>query len=76
MEISFQNQKVSQIKSFGTESSDNGNGFIASQETAITAGLGLNNIRTRTALIGGSVAINSMPQTGTTITLHIPYDVL
>jgi two-component system LytT family response regulator len=29
MEISFQNQKVNQIKSFGIENSDNGNGFIA-----------------------------------------------
>lgn len=63
-------------KNIEMEISDNGNGFIASQETAITTGLGLNNIKTRTALIGGSVAINSMPETGTTITLHIPYDVL
>lgn len=51
---------------------DNGKGFIVSE----TDGNGLKNIQARAAECGGSVAIESTPGKGTTITVQIPLNTL
>ncbi|RZF62483.1 sensor histidine kinase [Sphingobacterium corticibacterium] len=51
---------------------DNGVGF--NTEKGATGGLGLQNIRTRAALMGGLADIQSAAGEGTTIILHVPYN--
>ena len=53
---------------------DNGKGFDLSEAMQNNGGLGLNNIRTRALLTGGSSNIESILNKGTTLTLKIPYD--
>lgn len=48
---------------------DNGIGF---DTTAQKAGRGLRHIRDRASMLGGSIAIESMPQGGTRVTLLLP----
>jgi len=50
---------------------DNGMGFDT--EKAATGGLGLQNIKTRAALMGGNAHIESAAEKGTTIILYVPY---
>lgn len=50
---------------------DNGDGFALS-DLQDHQGLGLHNIKQRAYLQGGSVTIESQPQRGTSVTLHIP----
>lgn len=52
---------------------DNGIGFSSNEKTAFEAGLGLQNIVKRSALIMGKATINSAINNGTKITLIIPY---
>lgn len=51
---------------------DNGVGFDT--EKAATGGLGLQNIKTRAALMGGHADIKSNSGEGTTIIVHVPYN--
>jgi len=51
---------------------DNGVGF--NTEKAAAGGLGLQNIKTRAALMGGRADIQSAAGEGTTIILHVPYN--
>jgi signal transduction histidine kinase len=53
---------------------DDGQGFDCDQAIAAAAGLGLENIRNRARLTGGSSHIHSHPGEGTTITVQIPYE--
>lgn len=50
---------------------DNGCGFVPDDGT-VTEGIGLRNIRDRVQLLQGSVILESVPQGGTTCTVHIP----
>lgn len=54
--------------------SDNGKGFNLEKEMLKSTGLGLNNIKNRVHLIGGSVHIDSAEGKGTTVVLNIPYE--
>lgn len=49
--------------------SDNGSGF---EETKVTQGFGLNNMKQRSEEIGSTFVINSSPGNGTVISVHIP----
>lgn len=49
--------------------SDNGSGF---EETKVTQGFGLNNMKQRAEEIGSTYVINSSPGNGTVISVHIP----
>ncbi|HLZ87809.1 MAG TPA: sensor histidine kinase [Puia sp.] len=53
---------------------DDGQGFDAERALAAANGLGLENIRNRARLTGGSSAIQSRPGEGTTVTVQIPYE--
>ena len=53
---------------------DNGKGFAAETVQTRSSGLGLANIRTRAALIGGSAIIESDPINGTLILIKMPYE--
>jgi signal transduction histidine kinase len=53
---------------------DDGQGFDAEQTLALHNGIGLENIRNRARLTGGSSAITSRPGEGTTVTVQIPYE--
>ena len=53
---------------------DNGIGFEIEKLNNNTTGLGLQNIISRAALIGGEATINSMLNKGTTITIKVPYN--
>ncbi|WP_419700293.1 sensor histidine kinase [Mucilaginibacter sp. NFX135] len=55
------------------EVSDNGIGFEMSSGRSVHEGMGLKNISRRARLIGGNTTIRSIPGSGTTITIHIPY---
>lgn len=52
---------------------DNGTGFDTSAALQQNGGLGLQNIISRAALIGGNANINSIIDKGTTIQISIPY---
>ncbi|MFH1851828.1 MAG: PAS domain-containing sensor histidine kinase [Candidatus Neomarinimicrobiota bacterium] len=54
---------------------DNGTGFetTAAAGRTVGRGLGLTGIRERAKLVGGEVTIESVPGTGTSLALHIPY---
>ncbi len=59
------------------EIADNGKGFDTSGSTEKNIyknGAGINNIKKRAHLIGGSLDINSVPSAGTTISMTIPYN--
>ncbi len=51
---------------------DDGKGF--DQEDSDSAGIGLMNMKQRVEVMSGSFNITSAPGTGTTITIHIPYE--
>jgi signal transduction histidine kinase len=51
--------------------SDNGRGF---RPEAVSGGFGLDSMRQRAALIGATLAINSMPQDGSRVELVLPLD--
>jgi len=53
--------------------SDNGKGFDINIKPDNEKGLGLQNMINRTAVLGGSVAVESAPGAGTRIYLTIPY---
>jgi signal transduction histidine kinase len=53
---------------------DDGQGFDTEKATSLAAGLGLENIRNRARLTGGSSDIRSRPGEGTTVTVQIPYE--
>ncbi|SKA10422.1 sensor histidine kinase [Sediminibacterium ginsengisoli] len=54
--------------------SDNGNGFhLPEALSASSGGMGLNNMRKRAALIGGSLQIEAAPGAGTSIRIQVPY---
>jgi YD repeat-containing protein len=53
---------------------DNGQGFDIAEAISRSSGLGLSNIRTRAMLAGGRSTIESRPETGTTITVNMPYE--
>jgi len=52
---------------------DNGHGFDRYKETATPKGLGLTNMQKRVDLLGGVLDIQSSEQTGTCLTITIPY---
>ncbi|WP_295667268.1 ATP-binding protein [uncultured Mucilaginibacter sp.] len=52
---------------------DNGVGFNADSLPGGKAGMGLQNIRKRAAIIGGEAAIISSPGEGSRVTISIPY---
>ncbi|EHQ27967.1 sensor histidine kinase [Mucilaginibacter paludis] len=52
---------------------DNGIGFIAGSLPAEQAGMGLQNINKRAAIVGGEAKITSQPGEGTQIIIFIPY---
>jgi signal transduction histidine kinase len=58
------------------EVADDGRGFDASSASAPTAGVGLRLMRERIAELGGELALDSRPGSGTTVraVLHIPVD--
>lgn len=51
---------------------DNGKGFDTGNDKV--AGIGLMNMRQRIDVMHGKLAINSIPGSGTTIAIHIPYE--
>lgn len=53
--------------------SDNGIGFDIADLTQHEAGMGLQNIKKRAAIIGGETAISSVPGCGTTVTVSTLY---
>ncbi len=53
---------------------DNGKGFDPEAVGQRGGGLGLNNIRTRMRLAGGSSVVESLPGQGTNIYLKLPYE--
>ncbi|MEC5144247.1 sensor histidine kinase [Chitinophaga sp. 212800010-3] len=53
---------------------DNGVGFLQHQSNEIRSGIGLNNIKTRVALINGTIHISSTEGKGAAVTLNIPYE--
>ena len=53
---------------------DNGRGFEVEDALQNSSGLGLANIRSRALIAGGRSVIESTPNTGTTITINIPYE--
>lgn len=53
---------------------DDGQGFDTENAAALAGGLGLENIRNRAQLSGGSSVIHSQPGEGTTVTVQIPYE--
>lgn len=58
------------------EISDNGKGFIINPEkeqTLSKSGAGIKNMRKRSMLIGGNFDLQSIPFTGTNITISLPY---
>jgi len=55
------------------EIADNGTGFDTDISKDKKAGLGLQNIISRAALIGGEASVNSIIDKGTTITITTPY---
>jgi len=57
-----------------TSIKDNGKGFDVENASRERAGIGLENIRTRAALTGGSSILESRPGEGTTITIEMPYE--
>ncbi|MDD2793794.1 MAG: ATP-binding protein [Sediminibacterium sp.] len=54
--------------------SDNGSGFALSHVDNTAAGLGITNMKKRTALVGGTIEFSSEPDRGTTIYITIPYE--
>ncbi|MFY9465659.1 MAG: ATP-binding protein [Sediminibacterium sp.] len=54
--------------------SDNGSGFDPLLLNNSAAGLGINNMKKRSALIGGTIEISSETNRGTTIHIIIPYE--
>ncbi len=48
---------------------DNGTGFVIDE---INKGLGLDNLQSRVSLLKGEMDIDSAPQRGTSVTVHIP----
>jgi signal transduction histidine kinase len=53
---------------------DDGQGFDPDSAPTIAGGIGLENIRNRARLTGGSSVIYSKPGEGTTVTVQIPYE--
>ena len=53
---------------------DNGKGFDVDNALRYGKGLGLQNMNTRSSLIGGSFAIESTLSRGSTVTIKIPYE--
>jgi signal transduction histidine kinase len=53
---------------------DNGKGFELSDALQNSVGLGLANIKSRALIAGGRSFIESAPNTGTTITINMPYE--
>jgi len=53
---------------------DNGKGFDVSRAISNSAGLGLQNIKSRASLIGGELFIESTLNKGSAITIKIPYE--
>ncbi len=52
---------------------DNGKGFLPPEETQTQKGLGLRNMKNRVTLLDGTMTIDSILQTGTTVIFTIPY---
>lgn len=52
---------------------DNGVGFDMENLPPEQKGIGLQNIRKRVGIVGGSVTISSIPDEGTSINIYIPY---
>lgn len=52
---------------------DNGIGFIIPASPSASGGMGLQNIRKRTAIIGGEAFIESAPGRGSAVTITVPY---
>ena len=53
---------------------DDGQGFDPDTAPTLAGGIGLENIRNRAQLTGGSSSILSKPGEGTTVTVQIPYE--
>ena len=53
---------------------DDGLGFDTESAPTLAGGIGLENIRNRARLTGGSSIIHSRPGEGTTVTVQIPYE--
>jgi signal transduction histidine kinase len=53
---------------------DNGKGFVPEDKDNRSNGMGLIGMRKRAALIGGTLEIESAPDEGTSIYVHIPFD--
>lgn len=53
---------------------DNGKGFEVREAMQNSSGLGLANIKSRAIIAGGRSVIESTPNTGTTITINMPYE--
>ena len=52
--------------------SDDGNGFDTASLSTSATGIGLKSMRSRAALIGGDLTIQSSPFTGTTVAIKLP----
>jgi signal transduction histidine kinase len=53
--------------------SDNGAGFNVDEMLKLKTGMGLHNIKKRTALINGTASITSAPGSGSAVVITIPY---
>ena len=53
---------------------DNGKGFDVNKATDNSTGLGLQNIKTRASLIGAELAIESILDKSSTVTIKIPHE--
>jgi signal transduction histidine kinase len=65
-------QLVKQNKYISLLVEDDGAGFERTK--AYKSGIGLLNVQSRVKLLGGSISIDTSPQSGTTIIITIPYD--
>jgi len=59
-------------KSIGLRVSDNGTGFRAGAAAGKPMSFGLAGMRERAALLGGTIAVSSVPGKGTTVILELP----
>lgn len=71
--------RINMLFSYQTEGlevtiQDDGRGFDLQESLQQKSGLGLQNMATRAALVGGAYHIESAPNKGTVITIKIPYE--
>ncbi len=57
---------------FQMKITDDGKGFETEKLTELTSGIGLRNMRDRTKLIGAKFSIDSIPGSGTSLTVSLP----